>query len=113
LPELVERIESVTSTLTTAEIVHRLDAAQVPCGPIYTVPEVFADPQVQHLELHQRIPHPTLGMVDQTGFPWRFSQTPARIRRYPPLLGEHTEEVLGELGYTSDEITAMRQQGAV
>jgi len=113
LPELVERIEAVTRTLTTAEIVARLDAVQVPCGPIYTVPEVFADPQVQHLELRQRIPHPTLGTVDQTGFPWRFSRTPAVIRRHPPLLGEHTDEVLQDLGYTSDQIAAMRQEGAI
>ncbi|MFN3336726.1 MAG: CoA transferase, partial [Thermomicrobium sp.] len=66
-----------------------------------------------HLELRQRVPHPTLGTVDQTGFPWRFSRTPAVIRRHPPLLGEHTDEVLKDLGYSSDQIAAMRQAGAI
>lgn len=113
LTELVERIEERTTTRPTAEIVALLDEAQVPCGPIYTVPEVFADPQVQHLELHQRVPHPTLGVVDQTGFPWRFSRTPAMIRRHPPLLGEHTEEVLQELGYSPEDIAHMRALAAI
>lgn len=113
LTELVERIEDRTTTRPTAEIVALLDEAQVPCGPIYTVPEVFADPQVQHLELHQRVPHPTLGVVDQTGFPWRFSRTPAMIRRHPPLLGEHTEEVLQELGYSPEDIAHLRALAAI
>ncbi|MBX6752619.1 MAG: CoA transferase [Thermorudis peleae] len=113
LPELVAELETVLTQLSTAEIIERLDAASVPCGPIYTVPEVFADPQVQHLALHQRVPHPTLGEVDQTGFPYRFSDTPARIRRHPPLLGEHTDEVLSELGYSADLIASLREQGAI
>ncbi len=113
LPALVEAIESVLAKYRTAEVVALLDAAEVPCGPIYTVPEVFADPQVQHLELRQRVPHPVLGEVDQLGFPYRFSASPASIRRHPPLLGEHTEEVLGELGFSSAEIAELRRSGAV
>lgn len=113
LPALVEAIESVLAKYRTAEVVALLDAAEVPCGPIYTVPEVFADPQVQHLELRQRVPHPVLGEVDQLGFPYRFSASPASIRRHPPLLGEHTEEVLGELGFSSPEIAELRRSGAV
>ena len=113
LPALVESIEAALKNYRTAEVVALLDAADVPCGPIYTVPEVFADPQVQHLELRQRVPHPALGEVDQLGFPYRFSASPAAIRRHPPLLGEHTEEVLAEVGYSPAEIARLREAGAV
>ncbi len=113
LPALVAAIEGALAKYRTAEVVALLDAAEVPCGPIYTVPEVFADPQVQHLELHQRVPHPVLGEVDQLGFPYRFSTSPASIRRHPPLLGEHTEEVLAELGVSLAEVAELRRSGAV
>ena len=113
LPALVESIEAALKNYRTAEVVALLDAADVPCGPIYTVPEVFADPQVQHLELRQRVPHPALGEVDQLGFPYRFSASPAAIRRHPPLLGEHTEEVLAEVGYSPAQIARLREAGAV
>ena len=113
LPALVEEIESSFTEYTTDEIVQRLDTASVPCGPIYTVDQVFNDPQAQHYQLSQRVPHPTLGEVDQVGFPYQMSATPCEIRLAPPLLGQHNDEILQGLGYSDAEIEECRKTGAV
>ncbi|GAC1648085.1 MAG: CaiB/BaiF CoA-transferase family protein [Herpetosiphon sp.] len=111
--ELSALIETALVQFSTAELVERLDAASVPCGPIYSIPQVFADPQVAHYNLHQQAPHATLGSVDQVGFPYLLSKTPAEIRRGPPTLGQHTAEVLAELGYHADQINELRAGGAL
>ncbi len=113
LPALVEEIEAAFTGYTTDEIVERLDKAAVPCGPIYTVDQVFQDPQAEHYHLSRRVPHPTLGEVDQVGFPYAMSATPCEIRLAPPLLGQHNEEILTDLGYSAGQITSMRKEGAI
>jgi formyl-CoA transferase len=73
--------------------------------------EVFADPQVQYREMVQEIDHPILGKLKLPGFPVKLEETPAAIRRHPPLYGEHTVEVLRELGYSEERIGELVASG--
>jgi formyl-CoA transferase len=111
--DLEAEIEKTLTQHTTDEVIAILEKASVPCGPIATLPDVFSSPQVEHYKLRQRVPHPTLGEVDQTGFPYFMSATPCEIRTAPPTLGQHTEEILRELGYDKAAIQACREAGAV
>jgi crotonobetainyl-CoA:carnitine CoA-transferase CaiB-like acyl-CoA transferase len=85
------------------ELIATLEATGVPCAPINTVPEVFSDPQVQHRRMLRNLPHPTAGEVPQVVSPLNFSNEPLAFDRAPPLLGEHTDEILRELGLSSNQ----------
>jgi crotonobetainyl-CoA:carnitine CoA-transferase CaiB-like acyl-CoA transferase len=111
--ELEATIEERFATLTTAAIVAALEAVGVPCGPIYDIGQVFADPQTRHLELERRVQHPTAGEIGQTGFPYRLAAGACAIRMPPPTLGQHTDEILAELGYGAEAIARFREGGAV
>jgi crotonobetainyl-CoA:carnitine CoA-transferase CaiB-like acyl-CoA transferase len=82
----------------TADWIARLEAAGVPCGPINTVPQVFEEDQVRHRGMLADIGHPLAGTVPQVVSPMRFTDAPLAFERAPPLLGEHTAEILRELG---------------
>jgi formyl-CoA transferase len=91
-----------------------LAKAGLPCGRINSIPEVFSHPQAQAREMTLSSEHPTAGTVQFPGFPYKFSETPADILRPPPLLGEHTEEVLtGLLGYSTEGVASLRDKAAI
>ena len=98
------RVEAVLRTASVAEWVTRLEAAGIAAGPIYEFHEVFDDPQVRHLGLVAEVEQPGAGKVKMLTFPGRASGTPPRIDRPAPLLGQHTAEVLGELGLSREKI---------
>jgi len=90
-----------------------LEAAKVPCGAINNLAEVFADPHVQARGMTVPMPHPLTDALQLVASPMKLSATPVQYRRPPPLLGEHTEEVLRELGWSAAELAALRKTGAI
>jgi crotonobetainyl-CoA:carnitine CoA-transferase CaiB-like acyl-CoA transferase len=93
--------------------IERLESAGVPAGPVRSLAEVFSDGQVRALELDATLPHPAYGPLRTVGTAFRFSETTASLRRAPPLVGQHTDEVLAEIGYDVGEIERLRAAGAV
>jgi len=111
--ELIGSITAVTVTRTTAEWIAALEAAQVPCGPINDLAQVFADPQVKARGMRLDLPHPQAGAVPQVANPLRFSATPVDYRNAPPPLGADSDAILAELGYDSDTIARLRKAGVI
>jgi formyl-CoA transferase len=110
---LAALIEGVTETSTCAEWLGRLDKAGIPCGPINTCAQAFADPQTAAREMVVEVDHPVLGRMKSLGTPVKLSRTPLDPRRRAPMLGEHTDEVLRAAGYAPGEIEMLRVAGAV
>ena len=111
--ELRALLEPVFRAEASAEWLRRLTAADVPCGPINDLAAVFAEPQVLARRMVETVEHPTIGPLRLTGVPFKLSVTPASVRRPPPLLGEHSGEVLEWLGYDPAEVARMRASGVV
>ena len=111
---LVPLIRQATVFKTTAEWVAQLEAVGVPCGPINDLAQVFADPQVQARGLAMQLPHALAGLVPQVASPIRLSETPVEYRNAPPLLGEHTQQVLERvLGMQVGAVQALRLSGVL
>jgi formyl-CoA transferase len=106
-------IERVTKERDSAEWIDRFNRAGVPAGPIYAINEVFADPQVKHLGIAQSVEHPALGRIELVGQAVSLSRTPSRLATASPDPGEHTEAILGELGYSDSEIAGLRDRRIV
>ncbi len=95
--ELIPMLEKIILTGKRDEWIDRMEVAGVPCGPIQSIDQVFAHPQVKHRKIWQTVPHPVAGTSPTTASPMRFSATPVQYRRHAPMLGEHTQEILKEL----------------
>jgi len=111
--ELIPLIEAVTQGESIAHWVHALTAAGVPCGPIQTYDQVFSDPHLRARGFFPEAPHSKLGPVKQIASPMRLSATPPQVVRAGPLLGEHSTEVLGQIGYSQEEIQQLHDSGVV
>jgi crotonobetainyl-CoA:carnitine CoA-transferase CaiB-like acyl-CoA transferase len=111
---LVPAIEALCRKKTTKQWLKALAAAGVPCGPINDLGQVFRDPQVKHRKLRFTLPHPLGGKLPQVRNPVLFSRTRLEYRDPPPLLGQHTQEVLArELGLTREELVSLKGDGVI
>lgn len=106
-------IESYTVKRGTAEWVETLNDAGVPCGPINSIEQTFADPQVRHLAMATTVDHPVMGAFDVVGQGVSLDRTPFHIHSAPPDQGEHTDAILGELGYDDGAIAGLRADGII
>jgi formyl-CoA transferase len=111
--ELTEELEKATRGRPSQHWVDVLNKAGVPCGPIFNVKEVFDDPHVKHLKLATKIRHPRLGDIEIQNLPVTLSRTPGAVHAPAPDVGQHTDEVLGQLGYSKEEIASIRRDGVV
>ncbi len=111
--ELNALIAERLRTQTTAAWVEVLNQAGVPCGPVYRMDEVFADPQVEHLAMTEPVEHPALGRLEILRNAVRMTDAPATVRTPSPDVGAHTDEVLAELGYPQEEIDRLHSRGVI
>jgi len=105
-------IAAIMKTRKSAEWIEILNRAGVPCGPIFSIDQMFGDPQVAHLGIAQPVKKngKTMQLVGQ---PMSLSRTPSKLTVWPPEIGEHTDEVLAEFGFNTDEIAALRKANAI
>jgi formyl-CoA transferase len=112
IPECFSIIEKWTMTKTKFEVMQALNDVDVPCGPILSMKDIYQDKSLYERGYLVEVDHPTRGRYVQIGSPINLSDSPVEVKR-SPLLGEHTEEILDWLGFGTDEIAAMKQEGAV
>ena len=111
--DLIPLLQDVLRQRPTETWLAALEQAGIPAGKVNSVAEALSGPTVAAREMVVEMPHPTAGAVRLVGSPLKFSATPTTIRRHPPLLGEHTNDVLTEMGYPPERIEALRQAGVI
>jgi crotonobetainyl-CoA:carnitine CoA-transferase CaiB-like acyl-CoA transferase len=110
---LLAILEELFRTKTTQEWVELLDGAGIPNSPVHSIADIVDDAQVAQRHMLVDIPHPTIAGLRAPASPLKLSQGPSSVRRHPPATGEHTTEILHELGYSRQEITDLGASGAV
>lgn len=110
---LVADVRAIFLTKNRDEWLPLLWAAETAAAPVNSIPDAFNDPQVRHIGMAWELDHPTEGKARQIGTPVRFSRTPVGFERFAPIIGEHTHEILGEAGFSADEIAALESDGIV
>ena len=111
--QLKKDLEDVFRTKTLQEWLDLLAHEDTCVGPVNDIDEIFQNPQVMAREMFTEMEHPTAGVIRQIGFPVKFSGTPGSIRRHAPLLGEHTREILADLGYSAEEMDRFAEKGVI
>ncbi len=111
--ELIPICEELLKTKTKLEWKEQLDAVGIPSGPINTIEEMFADPQVKARDMVVEMDHPLIQNLKLTGSPLKLSKTPVTMRKHPPLHGEHTNSILQEIGFNEEEITYFKKNKMV
>ena len=113
--ELNREINEITSQIPKATLVEKLNEVGCPCGPINSIDQAFADPQVQHLEISKPVDHPNFGRIGLVRMPINMPDIPnaLEIREPAPELGENSDEVLEELGYSKEEVAGFREAGVI
>lgn len=106
-------IEALIVTRSSTEWIEMLNEAGVPCGPIYKMDEVFADPQVRHMQMAAPVKHPTLGEIEVVNQPVKMSRTPSELRTATPDAGEHNAEILATLGYDAAAVAELKKRGVL
>ena len=106
-------ISELTMTKTSQHWIDVLNEAGCPCGPINSMDQVFADPQVKHLEMAVSVDHPRMGSFEVVNQAIKMSRTPSSVRTATPEQGEHTDDILSELGYEQATIDGFHQNGVV
>jgi formyl-CoA transferase len=111
---LLAELNRIFSERNVDDWLDKLTRAGLPCGRINSIPEVFAHPQAQARAMAQETEHPSAGTIKVPGFPYKLSGTPAEIQKPPPMLGEHTEEVLKDLlDYSAEDVDGLNEKGAI